>query len=348
MSRPPLAAQPPTTAGLAQQPIDTNDDRILDSVWENDRLWFSANTACIPPGDSLIRSCARVVELSTATGTVTTDTDLSQRGAHLFYPAIRPDASGDLVIVYGESGVSVKPEAVAVGRAPDGTLTSPVVIAQSASAYLGERYGDYFGAARDPASPGLVWVAGEAGTDVAGSRGWDTSVASVSITAPGAPLPRVIDVVPPPLRAVHASGRAGKAIRLVFRALGDAVGVRSVVTVQSKGRVVFRSTTAPPSVHTGSSTPCSGDPARSWTARFRTACTPSRRAARRRLRAARPSRFAEHRAQLRCVRRSGGRLVVAEVDVHRLLQRADLRRELRRPAARAGGGTETARDGRGR
>jgi hypothetical protein len=252
MSRPPLAAQPPTTSGRAQQPIDTNDDRILDSVWENDRLWFSGNTACVPPGDPLIRSCARVVELSTVSRTVTTDSDLSQRGAHLFYPALRPDGSGDLVVVYGESGVSVEPEIVAVGRTADGTFTNPVVIAQSASAYLGERYGDYFGAARDPANPGLVWVAGEAGTDVAGGRGWATTVASVAITAPGAPLPPVIDVVPPLMRAVHTAGRAGKAVRLAFRSLGDAAGVRSVVTVRSKGgTVVFKSTTARASLHSG-------------------------------------------------------------------------------------------------
>jgi hypothetical protein len=126
-----------------------------------------------------------------------------------------------------------------------------VVIAQSASAYLGERYGDYFGAARDPANPGLVWVAGEAGTDVAGGRGWATTVASVAVTAPGAPLPPVIDVIPPPMRAVHATGRAGKAIRLVFRALGDAAGVRSVVTVRFRGAAVFNSTTARTSLHSG-------------------------------------------------------------------------------------------------
>jgi hypothetical protein len=251
MSRPPFAAQPPAASGRAQQPLDTNDDRILESVWDGDRLWFSGNTACTPAGDSLIRSCARIVELSTATRTVTTDTDLSQRGAHLFYPAIRPDRSGDLVVVYGESGMSVSPEVVAVGLMPDGTLTNPVVIAQSASAYLGDRYGDYFGAARDPANTGLVWVAGEAGTDIVGGRGWATTVASVAITAPGAPLPPVIDVAPPPMRAVHATGRAGNAIRLVFRALGDAAGVRSVVTVRSKSGVVFKSTTATASLHSG-------------------------------------------------------------------------------------------------
>jgi hypothetical protein len=251
LSRPPFAAQPPTASGRAQQQLDTNDDRILESVWENDRLWFSGNTACVPAGDTLIRSCARVVELSTATRAVTADSDLSQRGAHLFYPAIRPDGSGDLVVVYGESGLSVEPEVVAVGRTPDGTFTNPVVIAQSASAYLGDRYGDYFGAARDPANPGLVWVAGEEGSDVAGGRGWATTVASVAITAPGAQLPPVIDVVPPPMRAVHATGRAGKAVRLVFRSLGDAIGVRSVVTVRSKGAVVFKSTTATTSLHSG-------------------------------------------------------------------------------------------------
>jgi len=251
MSRPPFAAQPLTASSRAQQPIDTNDDRILESVWENDRLWFSGNTACVPPGDSLIRSCARIVELSTATRTVTTDSDLSQRGAHVFYPAIRPDRSGDLVVVYGESGLSVEPEIVAVGRTPDGAFTNPVVIAQSVSAYLGERYGDYFGAARDPANPDLVWVAGEAGTDVAGARGWATTVASVAITAPGAPLPPVIDVLPPPMRAVHTTGRSGKAVRLVFRSLGDAAGVRSVVTVWSTGALVFKSTTATTSLHSG-------------------------------------------------------------------------------------------------
>jgi hypothetical protein len=53
------------------------------------------------------------------------------------------------------------------------------------------------------------------------------------------------------MRAVHATGRAGNAIRLVFRALGDAAGVRSVVTVRSKSGVVFTSTTATASLHSG-------------------------------------------------------------------------------------------------
>ena len=251
MSRPPFATQPPTASGRAQQQIDTNDDRVLESVWEKDRLWLSGNTGCLPAGDSLIRSCARIVELSTTTRTVTTESDLSQPGAHVFYPAIRPDGSGNLVVVYGESGLTVLPEVVAIGRTTDGTFTNPVVVAQSISAYVGDRYGDYFGAARDPANPGLVWVAGEAGTDVAGGRGWATTVASVAITVPGAAPPPVLGGTPPAVRAVHAKGRVGKVVRLAFRSLDDASGVRTVVTVRSKGAVVFKLTTAKASLHAG-------------------------------------------------------------------------------------------------
>lgn len=251
VSRPPFASQPPTRSGRAQPPIDTNDDRVLDSVWENGRLWFTGNTACFPAGDPLIRSCAQIVELSTATGTVTMDHILSEAGAHVFYPTVRPDGSGNLVIVFGESGVSVKPEVAVVGRTPDGTFTEPVVIAQSAGAYLGDRYGDYFGAARDPENPGLVWVAGEAGTDVPGVHGWATTVASVAVTAAGATPPAVLGVVPPAVRAVHVAARAGTSVRLVYRSLGDGSGVRTVVTVRSKKGVVFDATTPTLSVHAG-------------------------------------------------------------------------------------------------
>ena len=242
--RPQFAAQPATPSGRPQQRIDTNDERVLDSVWENGRLWFTNNTACVPAGDVLLRACARVVELSTVNGTVTRDDNLSQPDVNLFYPTVRPDGAGNLVIVYGESGAAVNPEVVAVGRAPDGTFTDPVVITQSPGAYLGDRYGDYFGAARDPVDPGLVWVAGEAGTTVVGGRGWATVVASVSVTPAGATPPPVLGVAPTGVRAVHVVARGGTSVRLVYRALTDGSGVRTVVLVRSPARVVFTTTTA--------------------------------------------------------------------------------------------------------
>jgi hypothetical protein len=242
LGRPPFASQPANAAGRAQPGIDTNDDRVLDSVWESGRLWFTANTGCVPAGDTLIRTCARVVELATAGGTVTRDDNLSQPDANLFYPTVRPNGVGDLVIVYGESGEGINPEVVAVGRIADGTFTDPVVIAQSPGAYIGDRYGDYFGAAPDPSDPTVVWVAGEAGTEIVGTRGWATVVASVSVTGAGVVPPPVLGVLAPSIRAVHVVARAGSTVRLVYRALDDGTGVRTVVVVRSKQRVVFTTT----------------------------------------------------------------------------------------------------------
>ena len=251
LGRPPFAAQPATN-GRASPGLDTNDDRVLDAVLQNGRLWFAANSGCIPAGDPLIRSCARVVELAAPAMTVTSDVDLSVAGANLLYPALRPDGNGDLVVVYGEAGVSVEPSTVVVARTADGTWTQPVVVARSATPYRGNRYGDYFGAAADPADPATVWVAGESGTDIAGGVGWSTYVASASVTVAGGTAPPVVVAPPPAVRAVAATGRSGKVVQLRYRPVVDGLGVEAVVTVRSqRGVVVFRKTTGTVTVHAG-------------------------------------------------------------------------------------------------
>ncbi|MGZ8717224.1 MAG: hypothetical protein ACXWYO_08955, partial [Gaiellaceae bacterium] len=60
LSPPPPAQQPRTGTGRRQPSIETNDNRVLDAVWENGKLWFSANGGCTPAGDTAQRSCARV------------------------------------------------------------------------------------------------------------------------------------------------------------------------------------------------------------------------------------------------------------------------------------------------
>jgi len=243
LSPPPPAQQPPTGTGRRQPSIETNDDRVLDSVWENGKLWFSANSGCMPAGDTALRSCARVIEIATATQSVDWDTDFSDAGSHLFFPAVRPDASGNLVIVYGESGIAVLPRLVVVGRAPDGSLSTPVVVAQSAGQHEGGRYGDYFGAARDPVHPELVWVAGEQGVDVQGARGWSTALAAAQVTSAGVAPPAVRTLAPPRVKARAVTGRVGVAIRLSYTALDDGPAVQERVVVSAKKTVVFTATT---------------------------------------------------------------------------------------------------------
>lgn len=253
LSQPPPAQQPTNGGGRRQPSIETNDDRVLDAVWENGKLWFSANSGCTPVGDTALRSCARVIEIATATRSVDWDTDLSNRGSYLFFPAIRPDASGNLVIVYGESGPALLPRLVVVGRAPDGALSTPTVIAQSAGLHQGGRYGDYFGAARDPSHPERVWVAGEHGVDIQGVRGWSTSLAAVQVFSTGATPPAVSGSIPPRVKALAVKGRVGAAIRLSFVALGDGAALRDRVVVSAKSKVVFATTTKARMMNNGQS-----------------------------------------------------------------------------------------------
>ncbi|HET8893537.1 MAG TPA: hypothetical protein VFM96_05520 [Gaiellaceae bacterium] len=250
LQQPPNAQQPPSSSGR-NDPLATNDDRILDSVWENGRLWFSANTACIPPGDSFTRACGRIGEVSTAAKTLTWEADVGVAGAHVFFPAIRPDGVGNLAVVYGESSLTIDPELVTVVRAPDGTLSAPVVIATSAGPHLrfggnDPRFGDYFAAGRDPTNPAVVWVAGEIGSTVGGgSSAWDTVVASVLVGGGGAAPPVVQPVITPPrLRAHAAKGRVGTTLKLTYTALDDGAGVRTTLAVRNPSSVgIYNATT---------------------------------------------------------------------------------------------------------
>jgi hypothetical protein len=124
------------------------------------------------------------------------------------------------------------------------------VVAQSAGSYRGDRYGDYFGAARDPLDPRTVWVGGEAGTDVPSGTGWATTVASVVVTPAGATPPAVAGSAPPGVRAVAVVVRAGTPARLAYRALDDGTSVRTLVVVRNaKQAIVYQASTARKTLH---------------------------------------------------------------------------------------------------
>lgn len=241
---PPPNATEPTGAGVGVADVQTNDGRVLDAAWESGRLWFSANTACTPAGTTETRACARIAELATPSGSVSWQTDLSYPNADVFFPSLRPDGSGDLVAVYGRSSAAHAPSVEAVARTADGTFTAPVVLARSsgpAGSTNGGRWGDYYGSARDPRNPGLVWVAGQTVDD---EGAWTTTVAAVTL---GAVAPVVSG--PPGVKARPAQGKAGRPVRLSFVALGNGTGIRRKLTVQGFGRVIFATTGRPGPVH---------------------------------------------------------------------------------------------------
>jgi FG-GAP-like repeat/CARDB len=54
---------PPEAEQLgAPDRIETLDDRLLSAVWRDGTLWTSATEGCVPPGDTAVRSCLRLIE----------------------------------------------------------------------------------------------------------------------------------------------------------------------------------------------------------------------------------------------------------------------------------------------
>ncbi len=183
MSNPPSAIQPNTT-----QTLDTNDDRVLSAVWENNNLWFAANDNCSG------NSCARLINITTqgtSPPTKVQDFDYGAPGQYYFYPAVSL-SHGTLVVVYGQSSLTMYPSLLVTGQTlndPLNTLQAPITIvsgtaSDTSTVVTPARYGDYFGAATDPnPSPGSppFWVAGEYRKS-SGFQSWSTEIAQVAVS----------------------------------------------------------------------------------------------------------------------------------------------------------------------
>jgi len=182
-------AIPPSAPQLgSRSTLDTADNRVQDAMWADSRLWLSLADGCIPAGDNRVRSCVRLIEVDTANGTIAQDFDVGISGKYLFYPALRTDAAGNLVVVFGYSSTTEYPEMRVATRSvhdPPNTIGAPQVLrageGPEASGCPNNsvcRYGDYFGASQDPSDLGIVWVAGEYGT----ASGWATFIAAMAET----------------------------------------------------------------------------------------------------------------------------------------------------------------------
>jgi len=182
----PTAAVPPSAGQLGtRNTLDTSDIRVSDAVWDGGKLWLGFDEACLSDAS---RACIRLVQIDTAAGTILQDFDIDVAGKDTFYPGLRVDGSGDLAVVFGYSSASDYPGIMATGRvfgdAPN-TLQAPQVVVagtgpeQTFCSKSVCRFGDYFGASRDPSNASVVWLAGEMGTP----SGWSTHVFSVSVKA---------------------------------------------------------------------------------------------------------------------------------------------------------------------
>jgi hypothetical protein len=182
-SFPPNADQPGHPADAND--LNTGDNRMQSVVWQNNLLWTALNSDCTPTGDTTDRSCIRLDQISTATAgspVLLKNFDLGIKSAYVFYGAVSLDSSNNLIVVYGESSLSIYPSLEVTGElatAPAGTLGAAQTIAAGSALELSTRYGDYFWAATQPKTPNTFWVAGEF-RQISLFQGWSTEIGLVT------------------------------------------------------------------------------------------------------------------------------------------------------------------------
>src|SRR6266849_8776505 len=196
-SFPPKAAQ----QGSATL-IDTGDDRFMSAVVQNGELWTSGTEGCTPAGDTMIRSCMRLVQIGLTGATMDKSSTAGIIGKYIYYPTLSLTSTGDAIIGYSMSSTSDYPGFVEtiepVGAS--GHFYGDSTIVTGAQAYTGTRWGDYGAAASDPSDGSKVWVAGEWSNVLSGYNfpSWSTEIGRISRIPSLCVLTSFTTDVPPP------------------------------------------------------------------------------------------------------------------------------------------------------
>ena len=207
-----VSAPQNTNANPTAPPLQTDDDRFLTAVWENNHIWASGNTNCTPSGDTTTRACLKYADASAdsaghvSNGSLLHDVTIGVSGSYLYYPAVAMDGGGNMITVFDQSSASAYESIVVAGMnvgAGGTSLTGFTTLHTSSTYYaystscppagsapnLGCRWGDYSGAAQDPSHPNDVWVASE--DKDANNSGcpdthtcWDTFIGRYTFAAP--------------------------------------------------------------------------------------------------------------------------------------------------------------------
>jgi hypothetical protein len=148
--------------------IATNDTRLLNAVFQSDtgtqRLWTSHTISYTWPGENEARSIIRWYEIDVPTQSIAQSNGFGRAGAYYYFPAIQTDIGRITHLVFGRSSENEYAHSRQTGRRttdPPNELQGSAAVSTGLSAYIGGRWGDYFGICRDPADRSVVWMFGE-------------------------------------------------------------------------------------------------------------------------------------------------------------------------------------------
>jgi len=169
-------------------PIDTGDARLLNVVYRDGYL-YTAHTVGSPCFDPATSSCARFYKIAVGgTPSVALQESVGTAGLFTFYPAIEPDPSGNIFLVFSRTGPQQYAESrYALRMTADSATQASRQLQAGAGPYTRldgtiNRWGTHGGAAVDP-SDGTVWVVHQ---HAAVLNKWGTRIARLTLTHPGA------------------------------------------------------------------------------------------------------------------------------------------------------------------
>jgi hypothetical protein len=203
-----IIAQGGSPSDLGPPPcIDSGDGRMLAAIWRDGSLWSAAPAACRPSSDTSNRSCAHLIEVTTA-GTPSVVQDIllgGPAGENYSWPGIMTDVSGNLYVSMTHTNSSIFAEARIAGRLatdPLNAMSGSSLLRAGNVVHTSGRWGDYLGAAVDPSDGSCVWVVGEYAKNTSGAD-WGTYIAATSYSGGcggGTPTP-----TPPPITTATAT-----------------------------------------------------------------------------------------------------------------------------------------------
>lgn len=160
---PPDAEQPDTTTR-----IETNDSRLLSSMFQYvngvQRLWTAHTSKITWSGDAAARAAVQWYEIDTPTRKVVQQGGYGARTFYYFFPVVQTDLNRNAHVCFSRSSGQEYGSLRQTGRLvtdAQNSLQGSVAVKAGESAYTGNRWGDYFGHARDGGDANRVWLYGE-------------------------------------------------------------------------------------------------------------------------------------------------------------------------------------------
>jgi len=151
-------------------PLDSGDVRMLNAVFRDGAIW-TALTTQRDWGEGVNRAAIQWFQVEATTGNLLRHGLYGATALHYFYPAVMPDAGGNMAMAFSRCGAAEFASFYLTGRQagdPSGSLQPSALVQAGVANYVmldgsgRNRWGDYTGIAFDPfaAGSGQVWVHG--------------------------------------------------------------------------------------------------------------------------------------------------------------------------------------------